>query len=413
MSRVGPRSANASARYCWTTRHRRWSPHAEALLYAADRAQHVAEVIRPSLESGKIVVSDRFIDSSLAYQGIARGLGLDEIYQISSWATGGLIPNLVIYLQVDPQVAMHRVDRDRDRIESEDRDFHERVAAAYIQLAKKFPERFVVVDAARTPAEVHQEVVTTFTDRACGSGRIGHRHRPGCGPGPPDALDDRNRVMNVWTSLEASRSAAGLARQVAAGEIAHAWLLLGPAGSGKHTTAVAIAASLNCSVEPGVGCGECSSCARIQRGRHPDVHHVIPEGPIIPVDIIREIIIPEASRSPFEGRFKVFIIEEADRMNESAQNALLKTLEEPQPDTVFVLVSDNEEEVLDTIRSRCRIVRLEPVSEGRIVQLLVEAGVPDDRALLAALVRRGFRARSRPGNGSPGRGTQEVLDLAT
>ena len=195
--------------------------------------------------------------------------------------------------------------------------------------------------------------------------------------------------MNVWASLEASRSAAGLARQVAAGEIAHAWLLLGPAGSGKRTTAVAIAASLNCSVEPGVGCGECSSCARIQRGRHPDVHHVIPEGPIIPVDIIREIIIPEASRSPFEGRFKVFIIEEADRMNESAQNALLKTLEEPQPDTVFVLVSDNEEEVLDTIRSRCRIVRLEPVSEGRILQLLVEAGVSDDRALLAARLSEG------------------------
>ena len=129
--------------------------------------------------------------------------------------------------------------------------------------------------------------------------------------------------MNVWASLEASRSAAGLARQVAAGEIAHAWLLLGPAGSGKRTTAVAIAASLNCSVEPGVGCGQCSSCGRIQRGRHPDVHHVVPEGPIIPVDIIREIIIPEASRSPFEGRFKMFIIEEADRMNESAQNALL------------------------------------------------------------------------------------------
>jgi dTMP kinase len=160
-------------------------PRTEALLYAADRAQHVAEVIRPSLEAGKIVVSDRFVDSSLAYQGIARGLGLDEIYQISSWATGGLIPNLVIYLQVDPQIAMHRVDRDRDRIESEDGDFHERVAAAYVQLAKKFPDRFVVVDAARSPAEVHQEVVTTFTERAAGQVESATDTVPVAAPGPP------------------------------------------------------------------------------------------------------------------------------------------------------------------------------------------------------------------------------------
>ncbi|MGI8708706.1 MAG: dTMP kinase [Actinomycetota bacterium] len=143
-------------------------PRTEALLYAADRAQHVAEVIRPALETGKIVVSDRFVDSSLAYQGMARGLGLDEIYQISSWATGGLIPNLVIYLQVDPHTAMHRVDGERDRIENEDRDFHESVAAAYLQLSKKFPERFIVVDASRSAAEVHQEVVATFTERASG-----------------------------------------------------------------------------------------------------------------------------------------------------------------------------------------------------------------------------------------------------
>ena len=160
-------------------------PRAEALLYAADRAQHVAEVIRPALEAGKIVVSDRFVDSSLAYQGLARGLGLDEIYQISSWATGGLIPNLVIYLQLDPQIAMHRVDRDRDRIESEDGAFHERVAAAYVQLAKKFPERFVVVDAARSPAAVHQEVVTTFTERAAGQVESATETVPVAAPGPP------------------------------------------------------------------------------------------------------------------------------------------------------------------------------------------------------------------------------------
>ncbi|MFP5299386.1 MAG: DNA polymerase III subunit delta' [Actinomycetota bacterium] len=201
--------------------------------------------------------------------------------------------------------------------------------------------------------------------------------------------------MNVWSKLDGSRVIAGLARTMASGEVPHAWLLLGPAGSGKGSTATAMSAALNCTVEPGVGCGTCSSCARIVRRRHPDVHHIVPEGPLIPVDVVREVIIPEAARSPFEGRRKVFVIEEADRMNDAAQNALLKTLEEPQPDTVFVLLSDAEEEVLETIRSRCRVVRLEPVSEARIVELLEEDGASDDRALLAARLAEGDFDRAR------------------
>ncbi len=190
--------------------------------------------------------------------------------------------------------------------------------------------------------------------------------------------------MSVWKPLAGSRAAEGLAQQVAAGEIAHSWLLIGPAGSGKRAAATAMAAALNCMQDPGVGCGECSTCLRIGRRRHPDVHHIVPEGPLIPVDVIRENVIPEANRSPFEGRRKVFVIEEAERMNPAAQNALLKTLEEPQPDTVFILVSDREEDLLDTIRSRCRVVRMEPVPEERIVSLLEHEGAARDGALLAA-----------------------------
>lgn len=195
--------------------------------------------------------------------------------------------------------------------------------------------------------------------------------------------------MNIWDKLHRSRSLEGLARQVSAGEVPHAWLLLGPSGSGKRAAAKAIAAALNCPQQPGVGCGTCTTCARIVRGRHPDVHQIAPEGPLIPVDVIREVVIPEAARSPFEGRRKVFIIEESDRMNEPAQNAILKTLEEPQPDTVFVLLTANEEEVLPTIHSRCRVVRLDPVSESRIVELLEEDGADPDRALLAARLADG------------------------
>ena len=141
-------------------------PRAEALLYAADRAQHVAEVIGPALEQGKIVVSDRFVDSSLAYQGLARGLGLDEIYDISKWATGNLVPDLVFFLKVDPKTGFARLTGDTDRLEAEGVSFHERVSIAYRKLAKYFPDRFVVLDAMNSPAELHEEVVKVLEERA-------------------------------------------------------------------------------------------------------------------------------------------------------------------------------------------------------------------------------------------------------
>jgi DNA polymerase-3 subunit delta' len=131
------------------------------------------------------------------------------------------------------------------------------------------------------------------------------------------------------------------------------------------------------------------------RRRHPDVHHIVPEGPLIPVDVIREVVIPEANRSPFEGVYKVFVVEEAERMNPAAQNALLKTLEEPQPGTVFILITDREEELLETIASRCRVVRMEPVPEERIVELLEQEGANSGTALLAARLSEGDVERAR------------------
>ncbi len=143
-------------------------PRAEALLYAADRAQHVRDVILPALRAGKTVVSDRFIDSSLAYQGAARGLGVEEIYRISEWATGGILPDVVFYLNVDPETGLGRIAEEPDRIESERKEFHEKVSRGYLELAQRFSSRFVVVDASRSPSQVHACVLEVLSERNLG-----------------------------------------------------------------------------------------------------------------------------------------------------------------------------------------------------------------------------------------------------
>jgi dTMP kinase len=137
----------------------------EALLYAADRAQHVAEVIGPALRAGKIVVSDRFLDSSLAYQGAGRALGVNEILSISEWATGSLLPDLVFYLRVDASSGLGRAGDVPDRIEEESIEFHNRVAAAYLELAKRWPGRFAIIDASKSKAEVHRAVIEEYEKR--------------------------------------------------------------------------------------------------------------------------------------------------------------------------------------------------------------------------------------------------------
>jgi dTMP kinase len=159
-------------------------PRTEALLYAADRAQHAAEVIRPALAEGKIVVSDRFIDSSLAYQGLARGLGLQQINDISAWATNGLMPDLVFYLDLEAAAGLARVGEERDRLEREDDDFHARVGAAYLELAQRFPERFVVLDARRGQSEIHAQVVEEFEERTQGREPLARKFQPPPGPVP-------------------------------------------------------------------------------------------------------------------------------------------------------------------------------------------------------------------------------------
>ena len=126
------------------------APRAEALLYAADRAQHVATKLRPALARGEVIVQDRYLDSSVAYQGAGRVLGADEVRNLSLWAAEGLLPDLTILLDLDEADARGRLDAANkrfDRLEAEKNEFHARVRAAFLALAAVEPERFLVLDA--------------------------------------------------------------------------------------------------------------------------------------------------------------------------------------------------------------------------------------------------------------------------
>jgi dTMP kinase len=134
------------------------APRAEALMFAADRAQHVATVVRPALERGAMVVTDRFLDSSIAYQGAGRALDPAEIAQLSRWATGGLLPDMTVLLDVAPEVGRGRVGADADRLERESAEFHTAVRERFLELARQHPRRYLVVDASQPAEAIHEQV---------------------------------------------------------------------------------------------------------------------------------------------------------------------------------------------------------------------------------------------------------------
>ncbi|WP_373875865.1 dTMP kinase [Arthrobacter mangrovi] len=138
----------------------------EALIFAASRAAHVRQVIVPALERGEIVLCDRFIDSSVAYQGAGRGLGLEAVRELNLWATGGVLPDLTVLLDVDPERGRDRraAEGTEDRMESEPDDFHSRIRAAFLELAAARPEHYLVLDAGQDRAELTEAIM----ERICG-----------------------------------------------------------------------------------------------------------------------------------------------------------------------------------------------------------------------------------------------------
>ena len=208
--------------------------------------------------------------------------------------------------------------------------------------------------------------------------------------------------MTLWDRLvgqghaveELSRAAHDAAVIRAGGRgpaMTHAWLLTGPPGAGRSTAAVMFAAALQC---PEAGCGDCRSCHEVLSGGHPDVVRFSPESVIIKVADARALV-ERAAWLPDRGRWTVVVVEDADRLNDSSGNALLKAVEEPTPHTVWLLCAPSTEDVLPTIRSRCRTLALRTPPWRDVAAMLVDGGVDPAMAAFAARAAQGHIGRAR------------------
>jgi DNA polymerase-3 subunit delta' len=191
-------------------------------------------------------------------------------------------------------------------------------------------------------------------------------------------------------------------RALACGRLASTFLFVGPAGIGKRTFALKLAQGLLCERAPDERlepCGECPSCRQVLAGSHPDVEVVSrpPDKAFIPIDLLigdaehrmREGLCYHIALKPYSGRRKVVIIDDADYLNKEGANCLLKTLEEPPPRSVLILIGTSEQRQLPTIRSRCQIVRFGPLADADVAELLVECGLCDDLAVARRAAARG------------------------
>jgi DNA polymerase III subunit delta' len=219
--------------------------------------------------------------------------------------------------------------------------------------------------------------------------------------------------VTVWAELIGQGRSVEVLQRAVAGEshaMSHAWLITGPPGSGRSNAARAFAAALQC--DRG-GCGECSACRTSLSGAHPDVTLVRTEQLSIGVDEVRELV-RRAAMSPTVGRHQILVVEDADRVTERGADALLKSIEEPAPRTVWMLCAPTADDVVATIRSRCRLLNLQTPSNAAVAELLrTRDGVEADLAAYAAGIAQGHigRARVLARNESARLRRQEVLQI--
>ncbi len=351
------------------------SHRTEVLLYAADKSEHVDTVVVPALERGEVVITDRYVDSTLAYQGAGRALTHGEVEAVARWATLDLRPHLTVLLDLEPTAGLDRFE-ERDRIEGEGLEFHERVRAAFLEMAAADPGP--LPRARRAPR------------RRPARGRRTH-----AGGAPPRSGEAA--VSTVWEDLVGQKHVIETLRTAAGGHgMSHAWQFVGPPGSGRSNAAIAFAAALQCEQDGARrGCGECHSCRTVGAGSHADVSRVRTEKLSIGVDEVRDLV-RRAALSPAGGRWQIFVVEDADRLTDQACAALLKAIEEPNARTVWMLCAPTVEDLLPTIRSRCRLVTLSTPTTAEVADFLVRTeGVPDSLAAYAARASQGHIGRAR------------------
>ena len=218
--------------------------------------------------------------------------------------------------------------------------------------------------------------------------------------------------MTVWDSLVGQKPVIEVLRQASGGAgMTHAWLFTGPPGSGRSNAALAFAAALQC--ERGTGCGECHECHTVGQGSHADVNVIRTEKLSIGVDEVRAIV-RRAALSPAGKRWQILVVEDSDRLTDQACNALLKAIEEPTPRTVWLLCAPTVEDVLPTIRSRCRLVTLTTPTASEVADFLVRTmGVAPPLAAHAARASQGHigRARALAGDEATRNRRSEVVKL--
>ena len=218
--------------------------------------------------------------------------------------------------------------------------------------------------------------------------------------------------MSVWDSLVGQPTVVETLKRAIEGEphaMTHAWLFTGPPGSGRSVAARAFAAGLECAQG---GCGVCQSCTTVLAGTHPDVTVVRTEQLSIGVDEVRNLV-RRAAMSPTLGRWQALIVEDADRVTERGADALLKAIEEPAEKTVWMLCTPTADDVVATVRSRCRQVNLATPSEEAVASLLQAEGVAPDTAFFAARVSQGHigRARAMATNPEVAARRKQILDI--
>ena len=304
---------------------------AEALLYAAARAQLVDQVILPALARGEVVVADRFIDSSLAYQGVARGLGLEQVLQANQLATGGLMPDITLLLEL-PGRAGGRPPRRQPR--------------PHRVRERRLPRRGGggLRGRRRAVSRAHPRGGRVRTSPR----RPGPRPRGGEPVNAPfEGLPPQSEAQPLLTAALADPG--------------HAYLFSGPAGTGKRRYAEHFAAAL---LESRLG--------RIETRAHPDLFVLEAEGGSILIDHARELR-RDLHMRPFEADRRVYMILDAHLLRTESANALLKSLEEPPAYAVFVLVSDHAEGMLPTIRSRVVPIPFRRLSSAQLTELTGDA----------------------------------------